>query len=113
MQNLNIGVHWKIRSLGGGGEPKTKIKGGIAWKRGERTWAVCKLKRGLGKKDVFKCGVFTYVCVCGGGRGELICDVPSQMKPNDNQSKWSKNALGEAEYVSTWSNYKCDQYKYF
>ena len=43
----------------------------------------------------------------------LIMCVPSQMKPNNNQSKWSKNALGEAEYVSTWSNYKCDQYNYF
>ena len=43
----------------------------------------------------------------------LIMCVPSQMKPNNNQSKWSKNALGEAEYVSTWSNYKRDQYNYF
>ena len=59
--------------------------------------------------------VFLLMCVyvCVGGRGELICDVPSQMKPNNNHSKWSKNALREAEYVSTWSNYKCDQYNIF
>ena len=49
--------------------------------------------------------VCVCVCVWGGGGEELIWDVPSKMKPNNNQSKWSKNALGEAEYLSTWSNY--------
>ena len=42
MKNCNIlGVHWKIRLLGG--------EGGVYEKGG--AWAVCKFKGGLGKKE--------------------------------------------------------------
>ena len=47
MKNVNIlGVHWRIRLLGGGSR-KTHIEGRIAWKlkRGG-TWTVCQFKGG-------------------------------------------------------------------
>ena len=44
MKNFNIlGVHWKIRLLGGGGgSQETNIEWGIALKGG--TWTVCRFK---------------------------------------------------------------------
>ena len=44
MKNFNIlGIHWKIRLLGGGSQ-KTIEGGGGAW-------TVCQFKKGLGKKE--------------------------------------------------------------
>ena len=44
-----MGVHWKIRFLGGGGEQENKYTGGELLKKGE-AWTVCRFKWGLAKK---------------------------------------------------------------
>ena len=46
-EKFNMGVHWKIRFLGG--LQKINILEGIAKKRG--AWEVCRFKRGLFKKE--------------------------------------------------------------
>ena len=49
MKNFDVlGIHWKIRLLGGGVQ-KNRYREGIA-KKGW-TWTVCRFKGGLGKKE--------------------------------------------------------------
>ena len=68
MKNFNIfAVHWKIQ-ISGGGFTKNQYRGRGCLKRG--AFAVCRFKRGLGKKE--EVGVFE-----GGGGGGGFIRYPS------------------------------------